>query len=222
MVHLGSVCKDRQWWITAGWDAVMNSPTMSGSCSFRRYHGLPQGGCAWKTDRSYSRLPATVSPGKPPGRRCSSLHTCRRTLARTFAIFPRAASSSTASVRRAVESEAASPNNGWRCSSSCSASDRFAAPERSRPRRLHRPAYHARSQFYNAGIITACRRGDQAPGTIMKFTTPLTWLDSVLALVIQAHVKSVPILGQLAFTEPVTPVPAVASNEILPAVLAIW
>jgi hypothetical protein len=59
-----------------------------------------------------SRLPATVSQGKPPGRRCSRLHTCRRTRARTFAIFARVASSSVASVRRAVESEATGPNNG--------------------------------------------------------------------------------------------------------------
>lgn len=51
-------------------------------------------------------------PGEPPGRRCSRLHTCRRTRARTCPILARAASSSAASVRRAVESEAAGPNNG--------------------------------------------------------------------------------------------------------------
>ena len=54
--------------------------------------------------RSVSRLPATVSQGKPPGRKCSRLHTCRRTRARTFAIFARTVSSSAARVRRAVES----------------------------------------------------------------------------------------------------------------------
>jgi hypothetical protein len=65
------------------------------------------------TIHPHSRLPATDSQGKPFGRRCSRLHTCRRTRARTFAIFARVASSSAASVRRAVESEAMDPNNGW-------------------------------------------------------------------------------------------------------------
>ncbi|MFE3323773.1 hypothetical protein [Streptomyces sp. NPDC059176] len=64
------------------------------------------------TIQPVSRLPATVSQGKPPGRRCSRLHTCRRTRARAFAIRARVASSRAASVRRAVESEAANPNNG--------------------------------------------------------------------------------------------------------------
>ncbi len=63
------------------------------------------------TIQPVSRLPATVSQGKPPGRRCSGLHTCRRTRAHTFAIRARAASSSAASVRRVVESEAAAPNS---------------------------------------------------------------------------------------------------------------
>ncbi|WP_454390412.1 hypothetical protein [Streptomyces sp. JNUCC 63] len=40
------------------------------------------------------------------------LHTCRRTRARTLAILAKVVSSNTASVRRAVEFEALSPNNG--------------------------------------------------------------------------------------------------------------
>lgn len=64
------------------------------------------------TIQPVSRLPATVGHGKPPGRRCSRLHTCRRTRARAFAIFAGVASSSAASVRRALESDAAAPNSG--------------------------------------------------------------------------------------------------------------
>jgi hypothetical protein len=55
-------------------------------------------------------LPATVSQGNPPGRRCSRPHTCRRTCLRACAIFLGTVSSMASSSRRAVESEAGSPN----------------------------------------------------------------------------------------------------------------
>ncbi len=74
------------------------------------------------------RLPATVSQGKPPGRRCSRDHTWRRTRARALAIRTRALSSTAARVRWAVESEAGIPSTAawWACRAS--ASDRFVAP----------------------------------------------------------------------------------------------
>jgi hypothetical protein len=62
------------------------------------------------TTHPVNSFPATTSQGNPPGRTASRSQTCRRTLARTFAIRFSAAVSSPSSIRRTVESDGGSPN----------------------------------------------------------------------------------------------------------------
>lgn len=75
-------------------------------------------------------FPATVSQGKPPGRRASQVHTIRRTFARARATAASTVSSRPASSRRIVESEADGANTRCWWRASCSASRTLRGAER--------------------------------------------------------------------------------------------
>jgi hypothetical protein len=68
------------------------------------------------TSQPFRCRPATVRYGKPPGRRCNSVQTWRRTRCRTFAICARLVSLVVDSSRCSVKSDTAPPNRGPRWS----------------------------------------------------------------------------------------------------------